>query len=174
MRPALGGDTAVIELQTTKPLRVLDFTRLQEPHGEGLSYFQPDFTAEVERRAFLRRLHTLISQPVVPGREADYLSTQTMAEYLAHVHEEPFDGIMFKSVQRAGGVNVVLFAERNLRASPGESTFPLKYVDGSFKLFSTKEIQYKHTETRLRVYKGKVSLAYEPEDDDDFNDGWVE
>src|SRR5258708_5926999 len=111
MRPALGGDTAVIELQTTKPLRVLDFTRLQEPHGEGLSYFQPDFTAEVERRAFLLRLHTLISQPVVPGREADYLITQTMAEYLAHVHQEPFGGILFKSVQRAGGVNVVLFAE---------------------------------------------------------------
>ena len=120
MRPALGGDTALVELQTTKPLRMLDFTRLQKSHGEGLSYFQPNFTEEVERRAFLRRLHTLISQPVVPGREADYLITQTMAEYLAHVHQEPFDGILFKSVQRAGGINVVLFPERNLAVAPGK------------------------------------------------------
>lgn len=50
------------------------------------------------REAFLRKLHNLISQPVVPGHEADYLITQTMAEYLAHVHQPHFDGIMFKSV----------------------------------------------------------------------------
>ena len=62
MRPALGGDTAVIELQTTIALRVLDFTKLEESHGVGLSYFQPDFDAEVDRLAFLRRLHTLISR----------------------------------------------------------------------------------------------------------------
>lgn len=156
MRPALGGDTALIELQTTNPLRMLDFTRLEKSHGVGLSYFQPDFNGEVERRAFLRRLHTLISQPVVPGREADYLITQTMAEYLAHVHTEPFDGIMFKSVQRAGGINVVLF---------GAPQFPLEYVDGSLKLFGTKEIHYKHKERRFYVDKGKVSLYYDEEDE---------
>jgi hypothetical protein len=168
MRPALGGDTAVIELQTTKSLRMLDFTRLEKSHGVGLSYFQPDFTEEVERLAFLRRLHTLISQPVVPGREVDYLITQTMAEYLAHVHEEPFDGILFKSVQRAGGTNVVLFAERKPGAFPDKSTFPLNYVDGTFKLFSTEEIHYKHKQRRLTEHDGKVTMAYEWEDDDDF------
>ncbi len=171
MRPALGGDTAMIELQTTKSLRMLDFTRLEKSHGVGLSYFQPNFNEEVERLAFLRRLHTLISQPVVPGREMDYLITQTLAEYLAHVHEEAFGGILFKSVQRAGGINVVLFAERNLRVSPGKSAFPLNYVDGSFKLFSTKEIQYKHRQRRLSEHNGKVTVAYEGEDDDYFDDG---
>jgi hypothetical protein len=173
MRPALGGDTALIELQTTKPLRILDFTRLPRSHGEGLSYFQPGFNEEVERLAFVRRLHSLISQPVVPGREADYLITQTMAEYLAHVHQEPFDGILFKSVQRAGGMNIVLFAERHWEASRGVSTFPVNYVKGSFKLFSTEEIHYKHRERRLSEDHGKVSLAYEPEDDES-DDGWLE
>jgi hypothetical protein len=173
LRPALGGDTAVIELRTTKSLRMLDFTRLEKSHGVGLSYFQPNFTEEVERLAFLRRLHTLISQPVVPGREEDYLITQTMAEYLAHVHQPPFDGILFKSVQRAGGVNVVLFAERGPGASPGKNTFPPNYVDGSFKLFSTEEIQYKHKERRLSERKGKVAVAYEG-DEDDLDGGWVE
>jgi hypothetical protein len=167
MRPALGGDTALIELETSKPLRMLDFTRLEKSHGAGLSYFQPNFNEEVERLGFLRRLHTLISQPVIPGREADYLITQTMAEYLAHVHQEPFDGILFKSVQRAGGTNVVLFAERNIGPVSDNSKFPIGYVDGSFKLFSTNEIKYKHRARRLYVNKGtgKVSLAYDEEDD---------
>ncbi len=157
MRPALGGDTALIELRTTKPLRVLDFTRLEKSHGEGLSYFQSDFNAEVERRAFLRRLHTLISQPVVPGREADYLITQTMAEYLAHVHKEPFDGIIFKSVQREGGTNVVLFGDKG--------SFPLEYVDKSLKLFSTNEIKYTHRERGYHVDDGEVSMAWDEDDD---------
>jgi hypothetical protein len=161
MRPALGGDTALIELQTSKSLRMLDFTRLQKSHGEGLSYFQSNFTEEVERRAFLRRLHSLISQPVIPGKESDYLITQTLSEYLAHVHEEPFDGILFKSVQRAGGTNIVLFPERRTVASPGENMFPLSYVDESFKLFSTKKIRYTHEERHLFEYKGKVTLAHE-------------
>jgi hypothetical protein len=159
MRPALGGDTAVIELQTTIALRVLDFTKLEKSHGVGLSYFQPDFDAEVDRLAFLRRLHTLISQPVTPGRESDYLITQTMAEYLAHVHHEPFDGILFKSVQREGGINVVLFSKRNSNGTPGNNTFPISYVTGSFKLFATEAINYKHHERRLTEDKGEVRVA---------------
>lgn len=166
MRPALGGDTAIIELETTKSLRILDFTRLEKSHGDGLSYFQPDFNDEVERRAFLRRLHTLISQPVVPGHEDDYLITQTMAEYLAHVHQDPFDGIFFKSVQRAGGTNVVLFAEREA-AALGKHRFPLKYVPNSFKLFSTREIKYKHTKRHLIEQGGKVTGTYGHDDDSD-------
>lgn len=169
MRPALGGETVVIELQTVKPLRLLDFTRLEKSYGTPLSYFQPGFVEEVDRRAFLRRLHTLISQPIVPGREADYLITQTLAEYLAHVHKEPFDGILFKSVQRAEGTNVVLFSERRA-ASDEKNTFPVEYVDKSLKLFSTKQIQYKHRERRLyEVAPGEVS-PYDPEDYGFFDD----
>ena len=92
-RPAMGNDVAVITLQTTKALRVLDFTRLEKSYGRS-SYFQPDFSEQVEKGAFLRRLQSLISQPIVPGREAEYLITQTMAEYLAHVHKKSFDGIL--------------------------------------------------------------------------------
>jgi hypothetical protein len=82
-----------------------------------------------------------------------------MAEYLAHVHEEPFDGIMFKSVQREGGTNVVLFGAK--------SSFPLEYVDKSLKLFATKEIQYTHRERRYYVLDGgKVSLAWDEDEED--------
>lgn len=99
MRPPLGGRTALIAVQTTTPLTLLDFTRLEKSRRI-LSYFQPDFSTESARHAFLRHLHTIISQPVIPGRESDYLITQTLAEYLAHVHKHPLDGVLFRSVQR--------------------------------------------------------------------------
>jgi hypothetical protein len=136
LRPALGTDTAVITLCTTKQLRVLDFTRLAESYGT-LSYFQPDFLEQCEKGAFLRRLQNLISQPIVPGRESDYLITQTMTEYLAHVQREPVDGILFKSVQRSGGINIVIFPD-------SAGAFPLAYVDESFRLYSTRSIEYTH------------------------------
>ena len=130
---------------TTKALRVLDFRRLDQARtGKALSYFQADFTDQVERRAFLQRLHSLISQPIIPGREADYLITQTMAEYLAHVHEKPFDGVLFSSVQRDGGVNIVLFAEKGLLTDAPEVAFRVKYADDSVRLVSTTAIRYSH------------------------------
>jgi RES domain len=93
-----------------------------------------------------------------------------MAEYLAHVHQESFDGVLFKSVQRAEGINVVLFNDRHDRRTSGQSRFALDYVDGSFKLFSTTGIQYKHTERDLVKHKGKVTLLHEDFLDDD--DEW--
>jgi hypothetical protein len=148
----------VITLRTTKPLRLLDFTRLEESYG-GLSYFQPDFAEQSGKGVFLRRLQNLISQPVIPGREADYLVTQTMAEYLAHVHDQPFDGVLFKSVQRSGGINIVLFPN-------GDNLFQLAYVDESFQLFSTKSIQYEHKKRYVGETDGDIWIDHESEEDE--------
>jgi hypothetical protein len=170
MRPPLGGDSAVITLQTTKTLRMLDFKRLQFAYGgEPLSYFQPDFAEQVEKNGFRRRLHKLISQPITPGREADYLITQTMAEYLSHIHETPFDGVLFASVQRAEGTNVVLFPEHNFAGDSDANSFPLKYVDASIKVFSTKMVEYRHRERHIYLAEGKIVANYDPDDfpDDD-------
>jgi hypothetical protein len=165
MRPPLGGDSAVITLRTTKQLRMLDFKRLQSAYGgEPLSYFQSDFTEQVEKNAFRRRLHKLISQPVTPGREADYLITQTMAEYLAHIHLQPFDGVLFASVQRAEGTNVVLFPDHGVTDDPDTNSFPVEYVDGSIKVFSTEMVEYRHKERHVYLADGKVSMNYDPDD----------
>lgn len=147
-RPALGNDTAVIKLVTTKPLRVLDFCRLEESYSR-LSYFQPDFQEQAEKGAFLRGLQTLISQPVVPGREADYLITQTMTEYLAHVHDQPFEGILFRSVQRSGGINIVIFSDAG-------GKFPLTYVEKSFALVTTRSIEYRNDEVYVDLVDDEV------------------
>ncbi len=152
-RPAIGNDLAVIQMRTTKPLRLLDFGRLEQSYKR-LSYFQSDFTEEVERGTFLRRLQNLISEPVVPGREMDYLITQTMAEYLGHVYHPKFDGVLFKSVQRDGGTNIVLFQN-------GEDGFPLTYVDESFELFSTSSVEYEHRKRYVGKYEdGEVWIGY--------------
>jgi len=143
LRPALGGESVTIGVETTESLRVLDFTRL--PRGyKTLSYFQPDFAEQGARLRFLRRLGKQISRPVIPGRESEYLITQTMMEYLAYVHRQPFDGVFFASAQRQSGTNVVLFPKRD----DAKLTFPIKYKDGSINAFETVAIEYKHEERR--------------------------
>jgi hypothetical protein len=143
LRPAIGVESAVITLQTSKTLRMLDFTRMRTAY-KALSYFQSDFGEQAERFSFLRELGGRISQPVVPGREADYLITQTMMEYLAHVHRCPFDGVLFNSSQRNSGKNIALFAEMK----QDRPTFPLEYVAGSLSIHATQAITYEHKETK--------------------------
>ena len=77
MRLPLSCRTILITLQTTKPLRILDFQRLEHAYSlKALSYFQPDFSYQLDKHAFLQRLHALISRPILPGKEIEYLSHQ--------------------------------------------------------------------------------------------------
>lgn len=145
LRPAIGNDLAVIKLAATRPLKVLDMARLESVTAPNtLSYFQPDYEEQVLKHAFLRRLHRLISQPVVPGKEADYLITQAMAEYLAHVHEERYDGIKFSSVQNDGGMNLVLFSRDADDSAAIAQRFGVDYVVDSIRFSRTVQVEFKH------------------------------
>jgi hypothetical protein len=157
-RPAIGNNTAVIRLATTKVLRLLDFDRLGKSYLP-LSYFQPDFAAQCGKGDFISGLQRRISEPIVPGREADYIITQTLAEYLAHVHDCPFDGIVFDSVQRKDGKNIVLFPDV-------EGVFPLSYVDNSVTLYSTRSIEYVHEEQFVLLTRDGEILVF-PDDDEE-------
>jgi len=148
VRPAIGSSTAVIMIESMRPLRLLDFIKLETVIGN-LSYFQQDFKVQVERNAFLRRLHSLISQPILLTNTSDYLITQTMAEYLAHEHDLVFDGIVFASTQRKGGKNVVIFP-----TAQEFDGFALKYVEGSIKFFTTNEVNYLHHENNFSLVDG--------------------
>lgn len=173
MRPALGSEVAIIGMQTTHALRILDFSLLNEARSlKGLSYFQPDLNDQIDRSNFLRQLHKLISQPVVPGREADYIITQTMAEYLAHVHDKSFDGISFSSVQRDGGINIVIFAENNYPSQKHTQSFRVKYIDESIKLLKTSAIMYSHRDLEIITGDNKefwINEGNEPNSDGDFD-----
>lgn len=145
MRPAIGNDIALIELRTNRPLRVLDFARLETARSsKPLSYFQSDFQKQRKRRDFLKVLHALIAQPVTPGHESDYLITQTMAEFLSHVAKPAFDGILFKSTQRENGTNIVLFPNATLDEFGVPLALPVSLVDEKVQLFRTESISYSH------------------------------
>jgi hypothetical protein len=60
-----------------------------------------------------------------------------MAEYLSHVDEEPFDGILFATVQRQAGVNTVLFSDGSLVEGSDTNAFPLEYIDRGVNAFET-------------------------------------
>ena len=151
MRPALGGELALITLKTQEPLMILDFSLLEKVFvGGAISVFNPKYFYELDRRQFLKRLHHLISQPIIPGHEADYLITQTMAEYLSHVHDEKIDGISFSSAQRANGVNVVLFPARDLLTGDVKVKFGVDYVEESIKGYKTEAIRYRHSEIQVQ------------------------
>lgn len=187
MRPALGGRVFVGEFRTTQALRVLDFRRLEGARLAELSYFDSKYAEQRERAVFLRQLHGLISRPVVPGHEDEYLITQTLTEYLAHVHRPSFDGVIFQSVQREGGANLVLFGRDGLEQVVGFAginadklplfipplsgdepkqvlLFPVEYVADSAKLYVTRSIEYTHNELHFTVAEKRVFVHDYDED----------
>lgn len=189
MRPAIGGRVLVGEFRTTQALRVLDFRRLEVGMLDELSYFDLKYAEQRERTVFLRRLHGLISRPVVPGHEDEYLITQTLAEYLEHVHQPAFDCVIFQSVQRQGGANIVIFGrdavapmvnldEDNANIEPlfmsppqGDEptnvlSFPVEYVAESAKLFATRSIEYAHDKLHFSIHDKHVFVH-----DGNFDDG---
>jgi hypothetical protein len=192
MRPALGGRVLVGAFRTTQTLRVLDFRRLEAARLAELSFFDPRYADRRERAAFLRRLHGLISRPVVPGREDEYLITQTLTEYLAHVHRPAFDGVIFQSVQREGGANIVLFGRDGFAPMPdivdegasklpmfmppapgGEAratvVFPVEFVANSAKLYVTRSIEYSHDELHFSIEDDSL-FVHDFDGDEDFDE----
>lgn len=93
-----------------RTVRLLDLDVLANVYTTG-SYFDPDLGERAGRALFLRRLATLISQPVMPRDEAtEYLPTQAIAEFLANRQQPRLDGIVFRSSQsNTNGYNIVLF-----------------------------------------------------------------
>lgn len=169
MRSSIGSHIVIGRFETTKPLQLVDFRRLERAYwgDKNLSYFQPDFKVQVEKREFLRRLHRLISQPIIPGHESDYLITQVLAEYLAHVREPNFDGMLFMSTQRKSGTNVVLFPKIYATEEEMLKRFGMRYSDDNVSLYRTKGIEYDMAEVKYVVVDNKVRTYSVYDDDDD-------
>lgn len=110
LRVPVGGAAIVGRFEVTRPLRVLDLSRL-ESIGERVSPFEADYVERLSFQSFLRGFHEEIKRAVIPGREVlDYLPTQAVAEYLWTKTDPPLDGVIFGSAQISGRhKNVVLF-----------------------------------------------------------------
>ena len=111
LRPSVGGRVLTGAFQLLRDARVLDFGVLENIFdSQPMSCFDPGYRTNMERRQFLRTLHSKISSPVTPDQEQEYLLTQVIAEYLSTQVEPPIDGVMFASVQHQDGINIVLFS----------------------------------------------------------------
>lgn len=96
VRPWVGGLVVVGRFGFTRPLRLLDLTKLGNRAAGSL--FQPGYKARAERLQFLRGFHQLIARPVQPHDElVDYIPTQAVAEYVANVLG--LDGMIYASAQ---------------------------------------------------------------------------
>jgi hypothetical protein len=174
MRSSIDGYTVLGRFETLKALRILDFSRLDKAYWDGkrLSYFQNDFDEQVTRRKFRRRLHKLISEPVIPGHEDEYLMTQVLAEYLAYVRSANFDGLFFASTQYEDGTNVVLFPKHTDAALENEGNgtlarFPLKYMDESAEIYRTRGIKYDIPRVDFFLIDDRLHLHDRDYDEDD-------
>jgi hypothetical protein len=107
LRPPVGSDVAIGKFTLIKDVKLLDITALAKIAVWG-SIFDPAYLPKLERFTFLKSLSRRITRPILPDDEAsEYIVTQVVADYLANVLK--FDGIMYSSAQRKGGINVALF-----------------------------------------------------------------
>lgn len=109
VRPVVGSKVVVAKFDIVRSLQLLDLRTLERLRCHG-SYFDPDYSTELERYGFLRSLSRRLVLPVMPNEQDHaYLITQAVADYLSTVQAPSIDGIIFPSVQDGVGVNVVLF-----------------------------------------------------------------
>lgn len=153
LRAPLGGQVAVAQFTLTRNAKVLDFRRLASARSKTRpSIFRDDYAREIARRHFTTKVHELIRAPVLPGRESEYLITQVMAEYLAHVREPHFDALLFSSAQEKGGTNIVLFGPTSM----------ICYVPGSVTFHQITYVKYESKQMQLVNVQGKPGFLFDP------------
>lgn len=107
---------AAVSVGTFELLRsvvVLDLVKIGEPP----SIFDEQERSLREPLEFLSQFRNDIAQPVCPDDNGvDYIPTQVVSEFLRHRFTDKYgnrvDGILYPSVQRPGGRNLVLFVTR--------------------------------------------------------------
>lgn len=165
LRPPVGGTVVSGEFKLSRTITVLDFGRFENADlGPEPSYFDPKYFSKIARREFLRYFHNIITVPVLPGSERQYLITQVIAGYLANHCKPRIDGVIFKSVQNKSGSNIVLFSHVACPAKsimwelngvygingPTASEGPcIEYVEGSLIHHAIQRVAYRHVGTAL-------------------------
>lgn len=111
VRPSIGDEVAICEFQTTRDLKLFDFTRFDQPlERQTTSHWLDNYDKREEALVMLKYLNRLIAQPA-RSEETDYIMTQAMAEFLHYEIDDGFDGIIFGSVQDESGKNYAIFEE---------------------------------------------------------------
>ncbi|MGF6410790.1 RES domain-containing protein [Paraburkholderia sp. 32] len=124
---------AVGLFETTRPIRFFDFRNFKNFRAPTkLGYWYEDYEERQICRELLLHLPEVIAKPVREG-ETGYITTQAMVEFIRHKLAGDFGGVIFSSVQHAGGTNFVVFSDSAVSALlddlTHEPTFPVKLHD---------------------------------------------
>ncbi len=104
VRPWLGSLVSCARFQTTRDLKIVDFS---VHHGSGFMFYFSEPDASKREEAVWRQIDRAFSEPTTAADDtADYVPTQVIAELFRN---EGYDGIAYKSAFGKKGYNVVLF-----------------------------------------------------------------
>lgn len=149
VRPSIGDKVVVAEFVSTRDLKVFDFTALTELHHTEISWFNPLYRKRTDHRLLLEYLHDLIARPV-RATDTDYVMTQALAEFIRYYRDQMFDGIAFRSVQREGGVNFVIFdrsTSGELQSPDWKPQFDLELSQVKPSVFEIARVNYDMADT---------------------------
>lgn len=100
LRPPVGAYVATGRFEITRPIKVLDLTKLDRAYAN-YSRFDPAYESKTTRLQFLQRFEDKIARPIMPDDEAmEYLPTQALAEFFRDHYSPNIDAILYRSVQR--------------------------------------------------------------------------
>lgn len=144
VRPSIGDAVVVGRFSTTRDLKFFDFTALSGRLSHSpLSWLDDNYEERSRRRGLLEYLHDQIAKPVKSG-DIDYVVTQALAEFIRCEPKQNFDGVIFKSVQHAGGTNYVLFDKistlNEMLASNWRAKFDMKICASNVTAYKVKAV----------------------------------
>ncbi len=174
MKQNIGGLVVMGEFKTTKKLKLLDFTKI-ENHYPDISMFRKDFENVENQWRFLNSFHNIITKPIMPyEKEIEYIPTQVVAEYISE--KLNYDGIVYSSSLMSENSkdkekfkNIVIFPKIKQKQKKETSkqkeikqnimidfteqdNFKMKngfdfinYIKDSFKVFKINSIKYEYT-----------------------------
>ncbi|TMP70186.1 hypothetical protein CWB76_12460 [Pseudoalteromonas sp. S1609] len=111
LRPYVVDIIAIGEFISTKDLNFFDFTLLDNVRIKKSNILEdPKNSKFFRNRYLLNELHKFVSKPVRPS-DITYIDLQIFSETIRNYKDGMFDGIIFESSQRSGGLNYVLFGD---------------------------------------------------------------
>ena len=99
----------------------------------------PKKSKSFKDRYLLNELHGLVSKAVRPS-DTTYINLQIFSETIRNYNDGMFDGIIFKSPQRAGGLNYVLFGDYSEAENAKEYHVSID-SDCKVKFYKVKEVK---------------------------------
>lgn len=122
LHPFVNDTIATGQFVATRELHFFDFTLLDNiTHADANILDNPNKHITFMNRYMLEALHGLISRPY-RASDTSYIETQVFAEVIRTFRDGIYDGIIFGSSQRPGGLNYVLFGDRPKSGDPDDKS----------------------------------------------------